>query len=348
MMIVGYLSRRILAAFSVVLVGFVLLEFVLSSINEVTYQTRNEYQAVEALWFLLYTTPARLYQFSPSILLLSILVGLGGLAASSELTVLRASGLSILRIISLAMMPLMVIFSMMFVLGEFWAPQLYQQASQQKSALRQERVTGGWHREGQWILHAQTIEQQVLRGVTLYQLSQDFQQVQSIYQAPTALAVAGGWELQQAVQEDYLQRPLAREQLSTWLLPIQANAELMRALLLDPKTLSLPQNYAFLRYLNEQQLASDALAFSFWQRLYQPILALCMMFAGASFVFGSNRSMATSSRIFIGLVAGILLQLLQDLLAPLTLVLQWPAAVMTAIPWLISLMVAAWLLRRAG
>ncbi len=347
-MIFRYLFTRVLLSFVMVLSGFVLLEFILSGLNELTYQTRHDYQALQAFEFLLHSTPARISQFGPSILLLSILVGLGSLASSSELTVLRASGISVARIIAMAMTPLLLVYALLFTLGEFWAPKLLQQANITKAALRQERQIGGWHREQNWLLHAERIEREELQSVMLYQLNADFTQLEGIFHAQSAEAVADGWLLKQVRERRFSERPFREHSHAQWHLPFKADAELMTARVMDPRSLTLTQNLRFLQYMQQQRLAADALAFSFWQRIYMPLLAVMMMFAGATFVFGSNRSMAMSSRIFIGLVAGILLQLLQDLLAPLSQVVSWPIPVVTAIPLFISLAIALHLTRKVS
>src|SRR5690606_31081063 len=56
------------------------------------------YGAVEALTYIFLTLPRRLYDLLPMAALVGCLIGLGTLASNSELTIMRASGMSIARI----------------------------------------------------------------------------------------------------------------------------------------------------------------------------------------------------------------------------------------------------------
>ena len=59
---------------------------------------RGDYQAMQALQFILTTTPRRVHEYLPMAILLGTLIGLGLLANSGELSVIRASGVSTLKV----------------------------------------------------------------------------------------------------------------------------------------------------------------------------------------------------------------------------------------------------------
>jgi lipopolysaccharide export system permease protein len=64
---------------------------------------------LEASNFVLLTAPRRLYDMLPMAALIGCLIGLGSLASSSELTIMRAAGVSIGRIVWAVMKPMLVL-----------------------------------------------------------------------------------------------------------------------------------------------------------------------------------------------------------------------------------------------
>lgn len=336
-MINRYLFKQLFASFLLVFSMVAVLEFVLAIINELTYQTQADYQMQAAFEFLLMTTAGRLYLYSPIILLLAALVGLGGLSNRSELTILRASGLSIVQIVARAMIPMGLALALMFAMGELVAPKLEAKAQQTKAQLRGERQIGGWHREGAWVVHAGRFEANELVDVLAFKLADDFSDILWQVRAPRAQYLPSGqWLLDEAEVFSISDEAVILEHQSL-MLPLQADPELLAAIVADPNGLSLQQNYQFLQYLAQQKLDNSKLALNFWQRIAQPFLALALILAGASFVFGSGRTMPMGSRIFIGLVAGIGLQLAKDLIGPVASLYQWNPMLAAFIPVIFAL-----------
>ena len=94
-----YIARSILGA--VLLTWLVLLgmDFMVGGlVKEMQQVGQGKYTAADAFVTVLYTLPSRAYLLFPTAAVIGSLMGLGQLAASSELTVMRAVGLSRRRI----------------------------------------------------------------------------------------------------------------------------------------------------------------------------------------------------------------------------------------------------------
>src|SRR5688572_1903361 len=78
-----------------VLVGFDLIQTFVNEIDEIG---EGNYSAASAALYTIYTLPRRAYELFPTAAVIGSLLGLGALSATSELTALRAAGLSRLRI----------------------------------------------------------------------------------------------------------------------------------------------------------------------------------------------------------------------------------------------------------
>ena len=121
----------------------------------------------------------------PTSAVIGSLLGLGQLAATSELTALRALGLSRRRLSVSVALPLALLTLLMVANGEALAPWGEERAQSLKSARNTDMVvaeySGLWAREGDMFLNARSGEQKArdgdtwleLRGVRLFQFDRD-------------------------------------------------------------------------------------------------------------------------------------------------------------------------------
>ena len=103
--------------------------------------------------YVAYTLPRRIHEFVPFAALIGALIGLGRLAATSELTVMRAAGVSMFRMAAMALKPALLFAAVGFSIGEFVAPHTEQLAMSYRAlAQRSESAVAGrfgaWNRDG--------------------------------------------------------------------------------------------------------------------------------------------------------------------------------------------------------
>ena len=125
---------RVVMATSLLELGFLVgLETVFILIREGDEIGEESYGLAEALQFVALTSPGRIVGMLPMAFLLGGLIGMGGLAAGSELVVMRAAGASILRLVGSTMFPCLLVSVVGFLVGEFLAPDLAQKATRQRA-----------------------------------------------------------------------------------------------------------------------------------------------------------------------------------------------------------------------
>ncbi len=93
-----YLAREIYSAVTLVLVAFLMLFAFFDFINELQSLGKGSYQLRYMSLFVLLTLPGHIYELAPIAVLIGTLYALTMLARHSEITVLRASGLSTRRL----------------------------------------------------------------------------------------------------------------------------------------------------------------------------------------------------------------------------------------------------------
>jgi lipopolysaccharide export system permease protein len=137
-----YLAKEIYSAVGLVLAAFLMLFAFFDFINELQSLGRGSYQLRYMALFVLLTLPGHIYELAPIAVLIGTLYALTMLARHSEITVLRASGLSTGMILGgLTKMGLAFVL-LTFIVGDFVAPPAERAAKQ----LRLRRWIRWWGR----------------------------------------------------------------------------------------------------------------------------------------------------------------------------------------------------------
>ena len=104
-------SRNFSATFAMVLVSFVMLMLVFTCFELLGDIIRNRTSFVTVAAYLANLTPSMIYTITPLAVLIAVLVVFGLMSKSSELTAMKASGISLYRIV----LPVFIIASMLAV-----------------------------------------------------------------------------------------------------------------------------------------------------------------------------------------------------------------------------------------
>lgn len=355
-----YIARHVLGGFFVVLLVVAGLDMLFALVEELK-DVQGDYSFAAAVEYVLLTLPRRLYEFIPLSSLIGCLLGLGILASSSELTVMRAAGISTLGIIVSVMKPVLLIIALALGLGEFVVPHTEQQAQSH----RQVMLTGGgaihdasrvWHRDDMTFLHINAvIPDGSVRGVTRYEFNEDLTLKRSSF-AEVGRYEDGKWLLTD-IQESRFPDAKGREQVATsniittdieqeiW--ESGLTPDLLKVVMVQPTNLSISGLAQYSNYLTDQGLASEQYRIAFWNKLLLPLAIFALVLVAVSFIFGPLRSVTLGQRLITGIIVGLVFKLSQDILGPTSAVFGFYPFVAVMIPILICIGVGFWLLNRA-
>lgn len=350
-----YLSSAVLKATLaslVVILGLDLTFTMIDSLGDIS----NHYRFGDILLYMAMRLPERIYLFFPIAVLIGMLVGLGGLAATSELTVMRASGLSIPRLILLAMRPiaglllLLMIFSegFMFNTIQFAETWRWEKINEQKASAH--NVTQDlWLRDEQNFIRINVARDDgILLGITVYQLDDQWNLKRMITAPKAILDDQQQWRLQEAHDLVFSDEQVITHNLDQATLSLPVAPEFIALQTYDPPDLSAITLWHYAHYLDDKGLDSGYYWLAFWRKTLLPITIFSVVLLGASFTFGSTRSIPASTRIFHGIVIGLLLKFAQDLLGPATLLWGLTPALSVLLPSGLCILWALHLIRRAG
>ncbi|MCV6604808.1 MAG: LptF/LptG family permease, partial [Porticoccaceae bacterium] len=176
----AYVARSVLASLLGVLAILVGIDALTAFLNE-TKIINDKYTYLNALTYTGMTLPARIYEFIPFASLIGCLIGLGALAGNSELVIMRASGVSLLRIVWFVMRPTLLVIFTGVMLAEYLVPYADQSATTYKALKRsgggqveQKFRSNLWNKEGTEFMHFNIVAPggELLYGVTRYQFDE--------------------------------------------------------------------------------------------------------------------------------------------------------------------------------
>lgn len=358
----SYVARNVLMATLVVMVVIVGLDAIFTLVDELD-NLKGEYQLIDALIFSGLRLPRRIYEYMPMACLIGCLAGLGSMAANSELTVMRAAGVSINRIVVSVLKPMAVLMFISLLLGEYVVPSLERIAQAHKAVAQgatealSNKGKGYWHREGNVFMRFNAVEPGgVLHGITRYEFNESSELKQVVY-AQRAIYQRAYWQMENIVithiDESSLKgletnkQRVWQEKQNNGRWDTELTPEKLSVVIVSPRDMSISGLYQYASYLDEQGLNSDRYMLSFWRKVTQPLSTFALVILGISFIFGPLRSVTPGYRIFSGIIVGMIYKYAEELLSPASIVLGFEPVLASVIPICGSFIVGMLLMRRA-
>ena len=334
------------------------LDVVLAVVSEASDVGKGDYTFSTALLGILLSVPRRAYTLFPTAAVIGTLMGLGQLAASSELTALRALGLSRRRIGLAVALALSLLTALMVVNGETLSPWGTQRGDGMKASAKSRdmivaQYSGLWAREGNTFLNAQTGQERndghtrwlELRDVRLYEFGGDGR-LQSLAVAKIAEHRPGAWVLRDVTRTTFEARSVKRTRVAQERWASKLDATALTAGTDKPRYLSAGDLRGAIEYRKRNGLEASDFEEHYWGRWFYPLNVLALCLAAVPFAFGTLRSGGLGKRLFIGIVFALGFWLLQTQFVKLAGVFRFDYRLAYLAPTVIMLAVSAALFRR--
>jgi len=330
-----------------VIVGLDTLASFISELEEL----KAEYQIVQAIVYVLISVPGKIYEFLSVSILIGCLIGLGALASSSELLVIRAAGVSPRRIVLSVLKPILVLVLLGLLLAQWVVPPIEQWGQTKKTSERSNSVIlktkgGVWHREGNEFIHIKNVG----LGGQLYDINRfrfdDTNKLMASHYFKRAEYQNTYWKIFDAsssVLKEYSTEVFHFNELQ-WFSGLTPKN--LSTVIIKPDHLSMTALYQYGRYLKIQGLNAGNYQVSFWKKVFQPLVTITMVLIAISFIFGPLRSSTAGLRIIIGIVVGIGFQQAQQLAGYVSLVYNIEPFIAVFVPIAFAMVVALFLIRR--
>lgn len=344
-----HIGTTIILAIMMVLLALIGLQIFISFINEMGDIGTGHYGLWQAIQITILSLPHNIYGFFPMAGLLGSLMGLGYLASNRELIVMRAAGMSLLQIIGAVLCAAIFLLIFATFIGEVIGPQAENIAKVKKEfattgVQTSATIHGLWLRKHRDFIYIRDIlPDRNLRGIYRYHFADD-NQLLSIGYAESGVYKSREWLLQNFNVTELHKNSVTMQKIpnKTWHLKI--DLKLLSTSRIDPTAISLLKLYKLIRFRHANGLSVQQYAFTFWQRIIQPLATLIMIFLAIPFIFGPLRTVAMGLRILTGVIVGFAFYLLNQFVGPFSLVYQIPPFICAVFPSVMFLGIGCFLM----
>ncbi|MGU7815631.1 LPS export ABC transporter permease LptG [Burkholderia sp. AW49-1] len=363
-----YFARQIYVTFIFILFAFSGLFFFFDLISELNSVGHGNYKFGYAVLRVALQTPSRFYEIIPVAALISAIYVFAQMAANSEFTIFRVSGLATnqaLRSLLKIGIPLVIIT---YLIGEFVGPYADQLSERVRLQALGASVSSNFQ-SGVWVkdtLAARENGDQVTRFVNVGSLSPDSTisnvriyefdskfQLQNVRIAQTGRYEPPGHWLLKGVTETELTpikpisgqpadalNPVYRSQqvtLPEYRLRSDLTPQILSVLLVSPERMSLINLFRYIQHLRENQQDTQRYDIALWRKLLYPFAVFVMLVLSLPFAYLHTRAGVVGVKVFGGIMLGMSFQLLNTLFSHIGTLNTWPAPLTAATPGLIYL-----------
>ncbi len=338
-----YISRDVLFSTLLILIALLGLFTFFDLINEMRDVGRGSYTLGSALLYVALHVPSRVYELFPVAALIGTLFAIAQLVSTSEFTVMRASGASIVQVgwaVVRVGIPLAIAT---FLAGEYVAPPAERLAQNVRAAalgnatgvVAQQFESGFWFKQDLTFVNIRTVlSDMTLVGVRIYEFDRDLRLTAVRSAESGRFAGEGRWNLER-VKVTELERESARVSTAdkwTWQSVLQPS--ILTVYQVAPERLALSTLYANIRVLGTNAQKTSRFEIAFWSKALYPVAVLAMMVLALPFAQFQRRQGGVGFRIFAGTMLGLAFWLIGRLFAHLGVLNDWSPIFSAAFPLL--------------
>lgn len=337
-----YIGKNILLISLLALFSLVAIFSFFSLVDQLDDTGQGNYGVLEAIQYVLLTVPRLSYELFPIATVIGSMAALGMLANSSELAVIRTSGVSRMQL-SFSLMKTGLIFVVISMLiGEVIAPISEQAAQQKRSVSLTQQISlktknGFWSRDGdsyiniRKILPGDRVEQ-----IYIYEFDEDHQLISSI-RAKNAEYDQDRWILHDIMKTEISERQVTSNHYDTAAWEALLNPEVIEMVTIKPRYLSMHGLVNYINYLKANNQSSKLYVQALWEKVINPFAIMAMILLAICVVKCEARPIGLGQRVFIGALIGVSFHLVNQVTGHLGIVYGIPSFISVSLPTLLVL-----------
>ena len=323
-----YVARKVLRSFLQVVLALVAIFGLFDFVDQLEAVGRGHYQVLDALTYILLTSPSRLPQATPVAVLLGSLLALGALAKNSELTALRSLGVSEGRVAGALIALFILVFCAELALAQFLVPPAQLLATSRREAALSTAASaadsgGLWAQSHDTYLHVQDFDAANMpTGVELYTFAPDGTMISFIQASAADVEPDGSWQLKKPARWEIKSDVLHVDYpvFLSWK-PFITTRQL-RLLTLAPQNMPPVALLRHILFLRRSQQNASIYEQALSATLGLPLVMIAMVLLAVSLTSRVlPRGQSAGRQIFLGATIGVVFSLFQQLLVQLGLLL---------------------------
>ena len=352
-MLLRYITREILLTSALVLAALVALFGFFDMIHELDDLGRGNYRINAMLAYVALTLPSHAYVLLPAAGLIGTLFALARMSESSEITVMRAAGLSLKQLAIFVGAAALIVAIVSLLLGEVVAPYTDEVAKGLRlkatsAIVAHEFRSGFWVKDDRSFVNIQDVTPDTqLLNLKIYDFDPAFRLTQIRRAEKGRYAGSNHWELTNVELTRFVggRAVLQRLPTSTWSSVL--TPDILSVLKIVPEQMSVFNLRSYIEHLRENHQKATRYEIAFWQKIFGPVGVIVMMVLAIPFALQSSRATGVGAKIVLGILIGVGFFFASRLFSNAGLLNDWPALFSAAAPAFIAAAAAAWLLYRA-
>ena len=302
-----------------------------------------------AFKYIILQLPEVAYNQVSAVILLGCVLGMGHLATTGQLIILRASGISILKITWLTLKNAIIFFILITMVGELLAPTLTSYSENERSkALGQNSLSssqdGFWIRDGDNFINVENnVDGSLFNGITVIEVNKS-NKIERVVNSQSAIFDGQNINMDStnifSIDSTKSLDDIDLKERNLYKKRVAFDQDLINSLEKEPKDLSTFTILKQIQFLTDNKLRAEVFEVELYKRLVKPITLIAMILLAMLFIFGSTRDATLGRKIFFGVAIGLSFELISRIGGALALSFDFSPILSTFVPAIAIMIVA--------
>lgn len=313
-----YITKTLLIYTLVVLVVWLGIYGFFNFLAELSSIGQGNYTSLSAMKYIALQMPEIAYKHASPVILLGCVLGMGYLATTSQLLVLRVSGLSDIRLTLITARIALTFVFVLIVIGEIFAPIASEVAEKFRAkdlgqSLASQTQQGFWIKESDNYIHVKNnFDGNSFGGVTLIQTNPN-NEVEAVITSDVASfdgdSLALGNTDIYSIDGSSNFDVISHKKRNSYNQSVSFDQDLIDSLYKEPEELTTWNIFKQIQFLSENKLDTDIYEVELYKRLFKPLTLVAMILLAMIFIFGSSRNTTLGKKIFLGVALSLSFEL---------------------------------------
>ena len=309
----------------------------------------SNYTSFQAMKYIALKMPDVVYNHSASVILLGCILGMGHLATTNQLIMLRVSGISILKMTIFTIKTALIFVFFTIIIGELIVPFSTNYAENQRSQAlglsTKAYEEGFWIKDGQKFINVkQNLDGKLFLNVNVFELSSS-NSIKTVITAENAefsnnILQMNNVEIYDIDNTKKIDN-ISIDNRNTLKNSVSFDSDLLEDLRKPPEDLTTWKIIKQIKYLSDNKLRSDFFEIELYERVIKPFTLTAMIIIGMLFIFETNRSTSLGRKIFFGVAIALSFEMLSRIGSAVSIGFEISPIIVSTLPSLMVLLVSS-------
>jgi len=348
-----YIRKTLLSFTLVVLVIWLGVYSFFNLLSEMSSIGQVNYTILEAARYIALQIPEVAYKHASPVILLGCVLGMGHLATTNQLLVLRVSGMSIFKLTVFTIKTALIFVIAVIAVGEIFAPIASEEADRGRSkaldiAIKSQSQEGFWIRDGESFINVEkNIGGKIFADVTVIEVNSS-NKISTVVTSEKATFDGKSMDMKNteifSIDASQEIDEISLNEATSYNKIVSFDQDLIDSLKKEPEDLTTWNIFKQIQFLSDNKLRSGIFEVELYKRLIKPVTLVAMILLAMLFIFGSTRDVTLGRKIFFGITLGLSFELLSRIGGAMALSFDFNPVLSAVLPTIVVMTIAITLL----